>query len=101
MSIVVVAVLTPKPERRDEVRAALLEAVAATHQEPGCELYSLNENEAAFVFVERWASREELEAHLAGPVLHKLRPLFDDAILDSNVQLLKPVEAGDPAKSAV
>ena len=101
MSVVVVAVLTPKPDRRDEVRAALVEAVAATHQEPGCELYSLNENDETFVFVERWASQEALDAHLAGPVLQKLGAVFADAIVDSNVQILSPVAAGDPAKSAV
>lgn len=101
MSVVVVAVLTPKPDRRDEVRAALIEAVEATHRERGCELYSLNENDEVFVFVERWSGREALDAHLGGPVLQKLGPLFEAALTRSVVQILNPVEAGDPEKSSV
>lgn len=52
----VVAFLYPQPDKRDEVRAALVETIPLVHEEPGCNLYSLHETPDRFVFVESWAS---------------------------------------------
>jgi Antibiotic biosynthesis monooxygenase len=52
---VVVAVIVPKPDQVDEVRAILLAAVPKVHEEAGVKLYSLHEAPGKFVFVEEWA----------------------------------------------
>lgn len=68
--IVVVGSLKARPGKEDETREALDGLVAPTHAEDGCILYSLHQgvdDKTRFAFVERWASREHLGAHLAGP----------------------------------
>lgn len=50
----VVATIIPKPERRDDVRAALIHAIGRTHAEDeGCLLYALHESEAGFCMIEK------------------------------------------------
>ena len=65
MPVVVVATLIAKPDSVDTVRAACKRAIEAVHQEPGCELYALHENNGTFVFVEQWADPEALKRALA------------------------------------
>ena len=55
MPVVVVASFTVKPESVDAVREACKTAVAAVHEEPGCDLYAVHEGDKTFVFVEQWA----------------------------------------------
>jgi quinol monooxygenase YgiN len=62
----VVALIVPKPGKRNEVRNVLLELREATRREEGCIQYDLLEetnNPTDFTFVERWESREALDAH--------------------------------------
>ena len=47
MPVVVVATITPKPEYRDEVIAAMKKAVPLVHAEDGCELYALHADKLA------------------------------------------------------
>jgi quinol monooxygenase YgiN len=63
VSVVVVATITPKPEHRDEVIAAMKKAVPLVHEEDGCELYALHVDDEQLVMVERWTSREALKKH--------------------------------------
>ena len=102
MSVVVVATLTPKAGQEDAVREALLAAVPKVHAEPGCELYSLHEEEGRFWFVEKWESPEALADHSRGPALAELgaalRGLTAGA---SEVHRLTALAAGDPIKGAV
>ena len=67
MPVVVVATLTAKPESVDTVRDACKKAIAAVHDEPGCELYSLHEADGTFVFVEQWADADALKTHSTAP----------------------------------
>ena len=68
--IYVIATTQVKPEGRDAYLAGAKDCVAATRQEQGCISY---ENHASihdpnlFVVVERWASREDLNAHGRSP----------------------------------
>lgn len=77
------------------VENQLLALVAATHEEPGCIVYACHrdqENPNVFIFIERWASKEDLDQHFAsghfnqcllaimpylieGPLLTHLEPL--------------------------
>ena len=63
-----VAIITAKPGRGTEVERALRDLAAATHAEPGCLLFSLQQgmrDPDVFVTVEKWDSLESLESHLA------------------------------------
>jgi quinol monooxygenase YgiN len=96
MSVVVVATIRPAGGCRDQVMAALENAVARVHAEDdGCELYALHENDDRFVMLEKWASPEALAAHARGPAFVELANRLEgklDAELD--VQVLLPRPAG-------
>jgi quinol monooxygenase YgiN len=97
--VVVVATLTAIPESVDTVRDILSRAVNEVHGEPGCQLYSLHENEGTFVFVEQWADADALKTHGAAPAA---TTMFSEAAGHltgtPEIKMLTPVPAGDPAK---
>ncbi|WP_163511467.1 putative quinol monooxygenase [Fodinicola acaciae] len=102
MAVVVVAILHPKAEHRDEVRDALVSLIPKVHQEDGCELYSLQENADNFVFVEQWTSQEALRAHGGGPVLVEMNALLEGKMAKpATLHITSPVPAGDPRKGIV
>jgi quinol monooxygenase YgiN len=78
------------------------ETIEQVHAEDGCELYSLNEAPGRLVMVEKWASRQALDAHAKGPNLAALGPKLAGKVTAApEVVVLQPVPAGDPAKGAV
>ena len=102
MSVVVVATIVPLPEHREEVIAALTEAIDQVHDEDGCELYSLHEAPDRLIMIEKWASRQALDTHSTAPNLAVLGPkLVGKVAAAPEVIVLQPVPAGDPAKGAV
>lgn len=65
--IVVVVHFRAVPEGAEAAEAAFAEVVPATHAEEGCLLFAVHRemgDPEAFVLVERWGSREALDAHL-------------------------------------
>ena len=99
MPVVVVATMKAKPESVDAVREACKTAIAAVHDEPGCELYALHESDGTFVFVEQWADTDALTAHSTAPAIGALFGAIGE-LLDGapDIKMLQPVVAGDPAK---
>src|SRR5215207_329731 len=63
VSVVVVATITPSDGHYDEVRQILLDTIPRVHEEPGCELYSMQEDGRRLVMVEKWESAEALQTH--------------------------------------
>jgi quinol monooxygenase YgiN len=64
--IYVVATSQVKPEAREAFIAGARECIAATQKEQGCISYESHtsiHDPNTFVVVERWASREDLNAH--------------------------------------
>ena len=60
----VIAIFTPKPEHREEVRELLLRITPLVHSEPGCEFYTMNEEvDGRFIHIEAWATRELWQEH--------------------------------------
>jgi quinol monooxygenase YgiN len=60
----VIAIFTPKPEHRDEIRNLLLRVTPLVHSEPGCEFYAMNEDvDGRFIHIEAWKSRELWQQH--------------------------------------
>jgi quinol monooxygenase YgiN len=76
--IYVVATAKVKPETRDAYIAGAKECIAATQKEKGCLYYdshtSINDPNT-FVVVERWESREDLNAHGRSPHMKTWRAL--------------------------
>ncbi|HEX2821257.1 MAG TPA: putative quinol monooxygenase [Streptosporangiaceae bacterium] len=99
MSVVVVAIITPLPEYRDEVIAAFAATIAQVHAEDGCELYALHQAPDRLVMVEKWASRDALATHSKGAALAALNPQLAGKVSGRpEVIVLDAVPAGDAAK---
>ncbi len=63
----ILARITAKPGSTEQVRAALLELVRHTRQEPGCKLYTLfqrDDEPTVFMTVEQWLDQASAEAHM-------------------------------------
>ncbi|MCK9876658.1 antibiotic biosynthesis monooxygenase [Frankia sp. AgPm24] len=86
MSVVVVAVLKPLPERRAQVRAAFEAAFPLVHeQDAGCELYALHESDDEFVIVEKWTSEDLLDEHGTSPAMKTLVSGLDGGLAEAPV----------------
>jgi len=73
--VVVVVLFRAKPGRGADAEAAFAEAVPPTHAEEGCVAFAVHRvagDADRFALIERWESREALDAHLATPHLHGL-----------------------------
>jgi quinol monooxygenase YgiN len=101
--VIVVATIVPKPEHRDEVRAAFTRAIARTHAEDqGCLLFALHESDAGFCMIEKWATAKDLEAHGSGPAIKELGPALRTGLAAApNVQVFKAVPAGTETQGRV
>jgi len=96
VSVVVVATITPLPGQEDAVREAILAAVPAVHEEPGCELYALHEGDGEFVMVERWESTDALRVHGKAEALTTLGGKLAGKVAGAPVvKRLAAVPAGD------
>ena len=98
--IYVVATTEVKPEHRDAYIKGAKDCVAATQKEAGCIYYdshvSVN-NPNLFVVVERWETREDLNAHGKAPHIKmwreyssqmKTAPTVIEIISDGKVEKL-------------
>jgi quinol monooxygenase YgiN len=68
--VVVVGSFTARPGNELEAEEAFRALVAPTHAEDGCIIYALHrgvDDPRRLTFIERWASRQALDAHLASP----------------------------------
>mgnify|MGYP000485195743 CR=1 FL=1 len=82
----VMAIFTPRPEFRDEVRDLLLRITPLVHSEPGCEFYTMNETtDGRFIHIEAWATRELWQQHNA-------RQTVTDIVAGVEGKLVKDVE---------
>lgn len=103
--IVVVGSLRARPGREDDARQALVDLVEPTHGESGCILYALHQgvdDPTRFAFVERWSSREELDAHLGsahvGALLERADELFGEP---ADIVVYDALAHGDPRKGGI
>ncbi|WP_416979733.1 putative quinol monooxygenase [Streptomyces sp. T028] len=103
--VVLVATLVAKPGQEELVEKTLKAAVPAVHAEPGCLRYALHRKTGttgAFVLVEKWASQDELGAHLKGAAMREVFTALGEA-LDGppDVLFLDAIPAGDADTGAV
>ncbi|MDQ6648317.1 MAG: antibiotic biosynthesis monooxygenase [Pseudomonadota bacterium] len=91
----VVAILTAKPGKADDLRALLLPAVEAFRQEDGCSAYALHEDTerpGRFVSYEVWRDRGALDQHMTSPTMReatqKLKDLLEKEMEQYLLELL-------------
>ena len=103
--IVVVGSFKAQPGKEDEAVEAFRALVAPTHAEDGCILYALHrgvDDPSRLAFVERWASREQLDAHLSSPhvqeALKRVEELFGDS---ADIVVYDALPGGEPAKGSL
>jgi quinol monooxygenase YgiN len=68
--LTVVAEITARTGKEDELKRLLLGLVEPTRKEDGCVQYDLHQSTdtpARFVFYENWTSRDALDKHLQSP----------------------------------
>ncbi len=103
--IVVVGSLKARPGKEDELEEALGGLVAPTHAEAGCILYALHravDDPARFAFVERWESREHLDAHLGSPHVSGLLERADELLAEpADIVAYDPRPLGETRKGAL
>jgi quinol monooxygenase YgiN len=103
--VVVVGAFTAREGKEAEGRAAFEALIAPTHAEPGCILYALHQgtdDPRRFAFIERWASREELDAHLKSAHVQALLARVEDLFGDSaDIVVYDAIPGGEPRKGAL
>lgn len=101
--VVVTAYFYPRPGTRDQVLAALEPAIAAVHDEEGCELYAIHDApDSSIVMLEKWTSAAMLDAHSAGEAVAGLNVALE-GLLERQVEVtrLVPIPVGEPTKGAL
>jgi quinol monooxygenase YgiN len=103
--VVVVGSFMARPGKELEAEEAFRALVAPTHAEDGCVLYALHrgvDDPGRLAFVERWASRQALDAHLATPhikaVLDRAEELFGDS---GEIIAYEPLPDGEASKGSL
>jgi quinol monooxygenase YgiN len=103
--VVVVGSFKAEPGREAEALEAFKALVEPTHDEDGCVLYALHQgadDPSQLAFIERWASREALDAHLKTPhiaaVLERAAELFGES---GSITVYDAVPGGETVKGSL
>ena len=98
---VLIATITPTEGNHDRVQSIISRAIPEAQAHSGCLTYSLLANKRVFVILERWDSRESLQAWAASDALHRLHDDLEPLVetLDRNFVVVEPISVGDPSKS--
>ncbi len=103
--VVVVGAFTALPGKEQDAREALAALVEPTHAESGCILYALHvgaEDPARLTFVERWASKADLDAHLASAHIAAALARLDELMTDHrDITVFDALPGGEPAKGSL
>ena len=95
--VVVTAYFHPAPGKHDQVVEALRPAIAAVHEEPGCELYAIHDGpDGTIVMIEKWTSVGDLDDHGAGEAVRALNGSLEGLLASpTEVTRLAPLPAGN------
>jgi quinol monooxygenase YgiN len=103
--VVVVGSFTANPGREADLLAAFEALVAPTHAESGCILYALHrgaDDPARLTFIERWASREALDAHLESDHIKDVLTRADELWgQNGDITVYEAVPAGEEEKGSI
>lgn len=103
--IVVVGSFTARPGMETEAAEAFRTVLEPTHQETGCILYALHrgvDDPRRLAFVERWESREALDAHLASPHIQEVLGRVDELFSDGgDIVVYESLPGGEHRKGSI
>jgi quinol monooxygenase YgiN len=103
--VVLVATMVAKPGQEELVETTVTAALPKVRAEPGCLRYALHRKAGTtgeFVMIEKWASREALDAHMKGAAMREIGAALAQALAGApDLVFLDPVPAGDPHSGAV
>jgi quinol monooxygenase YgiN len=102
--VVVVGAFVAREGKEDEATAAFQALVEPTHAEDGCILYALhrgNDDPRRLAFIERWASRELLNAHLESDHVKGVLAVADDLFSESDITVYDALPGGEPKKGSL
>jgi quinol monooxygenase YgiN len=103
--LILVVSLVAKPERQKEAEEFLLDLLAPTHAEEGCLLYALHreiDDPTKIWFVERWASRPLLDAHLhSAHIQDALGGVGEYFSAGPDIRFCEALPGGEPAKGSI
>ena len=93
------------PGKENAALEAFEALVEPTHREDGCILYALHrgvDDPARLTFIERWESRELLDAHLKSDHVSALLERADELWGDNGeITVYEAVAAGEPKKGSL
>ena len=93
--IYVIATLRVRNDHRDAFLRDAQPLIAATREEPGCIFYDLAQSitePARFTFVERWDSREALDAHFETSHIRHWRELCTTYVAETALEIIRPAQ---------
>ncbi len=99
MPVVVTAVFSPAPGRKDDLVEALRSTMPGVHAEAGCLLYAIHDAEdGTITMIEKWESVADLDAHGSGPAVAALGAAVDGLVAGpAHVTRMTPLPVGDAA----
>jgi len=96
----VIAIITAKPGKREEVLAAFRANMPAVHAEQGCIEYGpatdaeggpgAKYGSDTFVVIEKWDSHDALKAHAASPHMAAYAAKTRDLLANREIHVLSP-----------
>jgi quinol monooxygenase YgiN len=102
--VVVVGAFKMKAGKEQEGLELLQGLIEPTHREDGCILYALHrgtDDPGRLAFIERWASREQLDAHLQTEHVQTLLARAEQPWDEVDITVYEAVPGGEPAKGAL
>ena len=102
--VVVVGAFVARDGKEDEATAAFQALVEPTHAEDGCILYALhrgNDDPRKLAFVERWESRELLDAHLESDHVKAVLAVADDLFGARDITVYDALPGGEEKKGSL
>ncbi|WCB94947.1 hypothetical protein DSM104299_03687 [Baekduia alba] len=103
--VVVIATFLTHPGQEDAAARFLDELLAPSHADPGCLLYAVHrglDDPRKMVFVERWASRELLEEHIATDhIQDALKAVGDYFAAGPEIVLYEALPGGEADKGSI
>jgi quinol monooxygenase YgiN len=102
--VVVVGSFVAREGKEAEATEAFEGLVAPTHAEDGCILYALHrghDDPRKLAFVERWASKEAIDAHLESDHVKEVLARADDLFASADITVYDALPGGEDKKGSL
>jgi quinol monooxygenase YgiN len=102
--VVVVGAFTARDGKESEAEEAFKALVDPTHAEDGCILYALHrghDDPRKLAFVERWESKEKLDAHLESDHVKDVLTKADDLFASADITVDDAIPGGQERKGSL